>query len=227
MPGRVRNPSRGGVSVTLLLFFAFTGAEAVLTPSGEIRDPARTLPRAIFGATACFVLIYVALQIVSQGILGQDLAYRRGWELLVRYGFESRQYVRAWTAPRKSQSGEVARAASAGRVRPTLGAQVHRPGDARGPQRHEDVHGAHQPRSPRRFDPNESAAHPDSPGRGPGRGKGNASYTARRPHAGRRGNHDEHSGEPLSGHRKSPVGRPPRKAGRENGRLKAGGNEND
>ena len=98
MPGRVRNPSRGGVSVTLLLFFAFTGAEAVLTPSGEIRDPARTLPRAIFGATACFVLIYVALQIVSQGILGQDLAYRRGWELLVRYGFESRQYVRAWTA---------------------------------------------------------------------------------------------------------------------------------
>ncbi|HEV2198418.1 MAG TPA: amino acid permease [Bryobacteraceae bacterium] len=60
---------------SLLLFFAFSGAETVLTPSGEIRDPARTLPRAMFGATACFVLVYVALQVVSQGILGPDLAH--------------------------------------------------------------------------------------------------------------------------------------------------------
>jgi APA family basic amino acid/polyamine antiporter len=67
-------PSKLG-EASLLLFFAYSGAEAVLAPSGEIRDPARTLPRAIFGATACFILIYVALQVVSQGILGQDLAH--------------------------------------------------------------------------------------------------------------------------------------------------------
>jgi APA family basic amino acid/polyamine antiporter len=59
---------------SLLLILAFTGAEVALTPSGEIRDPARTIPRGIFGATACFILLYLALQIVSQGILGSQLA---------------------------------------------------------------------------------------------------------------------------------------------------------
>lgn len=59
---------------SLLLILAFSGSEGVLTPSGEIRDPHRTIPRAMFGATACFVLLYVALQIVSQGILGDRLA---------------------------------------------------------------------------------------------------------------------------------------------------------
>ena len=59
---------------SLLLMLAFAGAEVALTPSGEIRDPARTIPRAMFGAIACFVTLYVALQVVSQGILGNQLA---------------------------------------------------------------------------------------------------------------------------------------------------------
>jgi APA family basic amino acid/polyamine antiporter len=61
---------------SLLLFFAFAGAEAALATSGEIRDPERTVPRAVFGGTACFVLLYVSLQGVSQGILGSDLAHQ-------------------------------------------------------------------------------------------------------------------------------------------------------
>jgi basic amino acid/polyamine antiporter, APA family len=59
---------------TLLLFFAFGGVESALTPSGEIRDPARTVPRAILGATGAIVLLYVALQFVAQGVLGNELA---------------------------------------------------------------------------------------------------------------------------------------------------------
>ena len=59
---------------SLLLFFAFSGAEAALTPSGEIRDSARTVPRGILGGTAVLVLIYVSIQIVSQGVLGAELA---------------------------------------------------------------------------------------------------------------------------------------------------------
>ena len=59
---------------TLLLFFAFGGVESALTPSGEIRDPARTVPRAILGATGAIVLLYVALQFVAQGVLGSELA---------------------------------------------------------------------------------------------------------------------------------------------------------
>ena len=58
---------------SLLLFFAFSGAEAALTPSGEIRDPQRTVPRGMLGGTAALVAIYVAVQMVSQGVLGAEL----------------------------------------------------------------------------------------------------------------------------------------------------------
>lgn len=58
---------------TLLLFFAFGGVESALTPSGEIRDPARTVPRAVLGATGAIVLLYLAIQFVAQGVLGNEL----------------------------------------------------------------------------------------------------------------------------------------------------------
>jgi amino acid transporter len=59
---------------SLLLFFAFQGAEDALTTSGEIRDPARTVPRAMFGAIGALVFLFAALHIVSQGVLGNELA---------------------------------------------------------------------------------------------------------------------------------------------------------
>jgi amino acid transporter len=61
---------------SLLLFFAFSGAEAALTPSGEIRDPARTVPRGMLGGMAALVIIYVLVQMVSQGVLGAELPLR-------------------------------------------------------------------------------------------------------------------------------------------------------
>ena len=61
-------------TAALVLFFAFAGAESALTPSGEIRDPARTVPRGMLGAVAAIVLLYVALQLTAQGVLGNDLA---------------------------------------------------------------------------------------------------------------------------------------------------------
>ena len=61
-------------SGALLLFFAFAGAEGALTPSGEIRDPARTVPRGMLGAALAIVALFVALQLTAQGVLGADLA---------------------------------------------------------------------------------------------------------------------------------------------------------
>ncbi len=40
--------------------FAFTGMELVSAMSGEVRDPRRTLPRAVFGAGALIALMYIA-----------------------------------------------------------------------------------------------------------------------------------------------------------------------
>src|SRR5690348_12859812 len=43
-----------------LLIFAFLGVEAALVPSGEVKEPARTVPRAIFLAIGFVAVLYVA-----------------------------------------------------------------------------------------------------------------------------------------------------------------------
>jgi amino acid transporter len=61
-------------SASLLLIFAFTGVEGALTSSGEVRDPARTVPRAILIGLGTVSLLYIAIQLVAQGVLGPELA---------------------------------------------------------------------------------------------------------------------------------------------------------
>jgi basic amino acid/polyamine antiporter, APA family len=68
-------PAAADVARTsLLLIFAFAGIECALVPSGEVRDTARTVPRAIALAMIGITALYVALQMVAQGILGGGLA---------------------------------------------------------------------------------------------------------------------------------------------------------
>jgi basic amino acid/polyamine antiporter, APA family len=67
-------PSAAAVSrASVLLVFAFLGVESALVPSGEVDDPARTVPRAIFVAMTVVALLYVAIQLVAQGLLGAAL----------------------------------------------------------------------------------------------------------------------------------------------------------
>ena len=71
--GSVPSLSRLGES-GLLLMFAFFGMESALQVSGEVRDAARAVPRAIaLGVTGVGVL-YISVQLVAQGILGSGLA---------------------------------------------------------------------------------------------------------------------------------------------------------
>jgi len=58
----------------LLLIFAFVGIEVALVPSGEVRDPRRTVPRAIYLALGVTTLLYLAIQAVAQGVLGPEMA---------------------------------------------------------------------------------------------------------------------------------------------------------
>ncbi|HUR20156.1 MAG TPA: amino acid permease [Vicinamibacterales bacterium] len=68
-------PAASDVARTsLLLIFAFAGIEGALAPSGEVRDPARTVPRAIALAMIGVTALYLVLQVVAQGILGPGLA---------------------------------------------------------------------------------------------------------------------------------------------------------
>ena len=59
---------------SLLLLFAFLGVESALVPSGEVKEPARTVPIAIFLAMGLVALLYLAVQVVAQGLLGSRLA---------------------------------------------------------------------------------------------------------------------------------------------------------
>ena len=68
-------PAGGEIARTsIILIFAFLGIETALTPSGEVRDPARTVPRALFTALALVTLIYISIQVVALGVLGPELA---------------------------------------------------------------------------------------------------------------------------------------------------------
>ena len=59
---------------SIVLIFAFSGIESALVPSGEVKDPARTVPRAVFVAMLAITLLYIAIQLVAQGVLGPALA---------------------------------------------------------------------------------------------------------------------------------------------------------
>ncbi len=63
---------------SLLLFFAYTGAESAVTPGGEIRDPARTIPRGLLGGTLFLILLYTSVQLMTQGVLGPAIAQHAG-----------------------------------------------------------------------------------------------------------------------------------------------------
>lgn len=57
----------------LQLLFAFVGVEVALVPSGEVKNPARTVPRAIFTALAITTFLYIMIQLVALGVLGDEL----------------------------------------------------------------------------------------------------------------------------------------------------------
>jgi basic amino acid/polyamine antiporter, APA family len=57
-----------------LLIFAFVGIEVALIPSGEVKNPARTVPRSAYLALVITTIIYILIQLVAQGTLGANLA---------------------------------------------------------------------------------------------------------------------------------------------------------
>jgi amino acid transporter len=58
----------------IVLIFAFVGVEVALVPGGEVRDPARTVPRALFLALASTTTLYLLVQGVAQGLLGPSMS---------------------------------------------------------------------------------------------------------------------------------------------------------
>ena len=68
-------PTMQGFGRAMILgFFAFTGFEMPLIASGEVAQPKRTIPLALGMAMGLVTLLYVAVQLVAQRMLGAALA---------------------------------------------------------------------------------------------------------------------------------------------------------
>jgi APA family basic amino acid/polyamine antiporter len=67
------HPAAGFGRAMILALFAFQGMETALSLSGEVRHPARNVPLGLLGAMGAVTVLYIALQIVAQGVLGPAL----------------------------------------------------------------------------------------------------------------------------------------------------------
>ncbi|MBA3968621.1 MAG: amino acid permease [Gemmatimonadetes bacterium] len=63
---------RGTLEAAAILFFAYTGYARIATLAEEVRDPKRTIPRAIMITIGGAVLLYAAVAIVAVGAVGAD-----------------------------------------------------------------------------------------------------------------------------------------------------------
>lgn len=70
--GDLDGSERGVLTAAGLLFFAFAGYARVATLGEEVRDPERTIPRAVPLALGVVLAIYLVLAVVAVGVLGAD-----------------------------------------------------------------------------------------------------------------------------------------------------------
>ena len=62
---------------SLVLFYAFLGIETAVTNSGEIKNPARTVPLGILSGLSFVLILYLAIQVICQGVLGDQLTVNK------------------------------------------------------------------------------------------------------------------------------------------------------
>ncbi|MEV6811491.1 APC family permease [Micromonospora sp. NPDC051296] len=71
--GRIDQPggsARGVLTAAGLLFFAFAGYARIATLGEEVREPERTIPRAVPLALGLVLVIYLVLAVIALGVLG-------------------------------------------------------------------------------------------------------------------------------------------------------------
>jgi basic amino acid/polyamine antiporter, APA family len=72
------SPSIGHIgSASLLLFFAFMGFEAPLCNGGEIKNVKRTVPLGVIFGISLVLILYISIQLVTQGILGANISIHK------------------------------------------------------------------------------------------------------------------------------------------------------
>ena len=60
-------------NASIILFFAFIGLETAVTNGGEFKNPARTVPLGILSGLSFVLILYIAIQLITQGVLGNEI----------------------------------------------------------------------------------------------------------------------------------------------------------
>ena len=60
-------------AATLVLFFAFIGLETAVANGGEFKNPSRTVPLGLFWGLLIVLVLYMGIQLITQGVLGNEL----------------------------------------------------------------------------------------------------------------------------------------------------------
>src|SRR5690625_4529357 len=68
----IPNGSSGIASASAVLFFAFTGYARIATLGEEVREPKKTIPRAIIMTLISSVILYSLVTLVSLGAIGSE-----------------------------------------------------------------------------------------------------------------------------------------------------------
>lgn len=64
-------------AASLILFYAFTGIESAVTNGGEFKNPKRTIPLGIFFGISGVLVLYICIQLVTQGVLGTNILHHK------------------------------------------------------------------------------------------------------------------------------------------------------
>jgi amino acid transporter len=74
LTGKSQNSLSDLGEISLILLFAFVGAETALNVGGEIRNPQITIPKGIILSVLAVLVLYILIQVAVQGILGDEVA---------------------------------------------------------------------------------------------------------------------------------------------------------
>jgi amino acid transporter len=73
LPMAAPHSSAGFGRAMMLAIFAFSGMETAVAVSGEVKQPSRSVPLGLLGAMGFVALLYVAIQLIAEGMLGPAL----------------------------------------------------------------------------------------------------------------------------------------------------------
>jgi len=80
------NGTAGVLTAMTLTFIAFQGFEGIAQAGEEVRDPERTIPRAMFLSLAVVVVLYLAVAFVALGTAGDPIGLAPSWRWLEGHG---------------------------------------------------------------------------------------------------------------------------------------------